>query len=391
MAKDGPARDTEGLWVRERDAFEPASDFYRWRDDLTGSARGKLLRFEAVREEHVLRGAARGWRVLYVSVGHTGREVAVSGLVYVPIGQPPEGGWPVISYAHGTTGITAAAAPSLNPLAELLKHPVLGTVSCFLQAGYAVVATDYEGLGTAGPHPYLHGFSLANSQIDAVRAGRQVTNTLSNVWVAMGQSEGGLSTLFTAAYAHTMAPELDYRGAVATAPPTEWSTLSSSASDLGRILTPLVLHAASYHDSSVDIEGWLNEDGRVLLYAWRTSFLQEPGTVLGTFLPLWGKPLLALAPGETTEMQAMRRLAAAVDYAPLEVPRQRLERPIMLAEGGNDELCVPGTVVRLAHDLRAKGSEVEYHFYPEAGHLTVPHVAFVDALEFVKRIAPTGC
>lgn len=370
-------------------AFEPATDFYRWQRDLTGSPRGTLLRSEPLSDTQLVRGAARGWRVLYVSIGHTGREVAVSGLVYVPKGVAPEGGWPVISYAHGTTGITAAAAPSLNPLAELLKHPVLGTASSFLEVGYAVVATDYEGLGTAGPHPYLHGFSLANSQIDAVRAGRKVTTTLSPVWVAMGQSEGGLSTLFTAAYATTMAPELDYRGAVATAPPTEWATLTSSTSDLGRVLIPLILHAASYHDASVDADGWLNEDGRDLLSAWRTSFLQEPGTVLGTFLPLWGKPLLALAPGEKTDMEAVRRLTAAVDYAPLEVPRQRLDRPVMLAEGGNDELCVPGTVVRLAHDLRAKGSEVDYHFYPEAGHLAVPHHAFVDALQFVRRIAPS--
>ncbi|MCV7166164.1 alpha/beta hydrolase family protein [Mycobacterium stomatepiae] len=66
-----------------------------------------------------------------------------------------------------------------------------------------------------------------------------------------------------------------------------------------------------------------------------------------------------------------------------------MDRPVMLAEGGNDELCVPGTVVRLAHDLRAKGSEVDYHFYPEAGHLAAPHHAFVDALQFVRRIAPS--
>ena len=332
--------------------------------------------------------AAQGWRVLYVSIGHAGQPIPISGLVYLPDGDEPSDGWPVISYAHGTTGITSVAAPSLNPLATVLGHQLMGTVSNFLGVGYAAVCTDYEGQGTAGPHPYLHGASLSSSQIDAVRAGRQVTENLSTTWVAMGQSEGGLSTVFTASTATATAPELDYRGAVATAPPTEWATLVSTTTNLGRILTPLILHAATYYDPSLRIEDWLNDDGRVLLDAWRTSYLQDPGTVLETFLPMHGKPLLALAPGESTDSEASQRLSEAIDTDALEVPRGRLDRPILLAEGGSDEFCVPGTGRRLADDLRAAGGDVDYHFYPETGHLDVPYAAATETESFVRRIAP---
>lgn len=369
----------------QNDSFPAAEEFYEWEQELTGTPRGTLLRHEALTADRLVPGAARGHRVLYTSTGHAGDKVAVSGLVYLPTGGRPTGGWPVISYAHGTTGIIPAAAPSLRPNAQVLAHPLLGPASLFLDAGYAVVCTDYEGLGTRGPHPYLHGPSLSSSQIDAVRAARHLTEELSTAWVAVGQSEGGLSTLFSAATATAVAPELDYRGAVATAPPTEWATLSESTTDLGRILTPLMLHAAGYHDVSAD-HTWLNEDGRTLAQAWRTSYLHEPGTVMETFMTMYGKPLLVLAPGETTDAQAAARLGSSVDYSGLEVPRGRLDRPVLLAEGGADEFCVPGTGERLARDLRAAGSEVEYCFYPGTGHLDVPGAASADTLPFVQRI-----
>ncbi len=59
-----------------------------------------------------LRGAARTELVLYRSTGVTGKAVAVSGTVSIPKGTAPRGGWPVISYAHGTTGIADQCAPS---------------------------------------------------------------------------------------------------------------------------------------------------------------------------------------------------------------------------------------------------------------------------------------
>ena len=41
-----------------------------------------------------------------------------------------------------------------------------------VDAGYVVAATDYEGLGTPGVHPYLVGESEGRSVLDAARAAR---------------------------------------------------------------------------------------------------------------------------------------------------------------------------------------------------------------------------
>src|ERR1700677_1252030 len=38
--------------------------------------------------------------------------IAVSGALYLPRGAPPEGGWPLLAWAHGTVGIADVCAPS---------------------------------------------------------------------------------------------------------------------------------------------------------------------------------------------------------------------------------------------------------------------------------------
>ena len=52
--------------------------------------------------------------VLYSSRTPQGAKTAVSGSVSVPKGKVPKGGWPVITWAHGTTGVADACAPSRN-------------------------------------------------------------------------------------------------------------------------------------------------------------------------------------------------------------------------------------------------------------------------------------
>jgi len=68
--------------------------------------------------------------------------------------------------------------------------------------GYAVVMTDYEGLGdSTGPQPYVHGASLARQVVDMLRASRTIINGSSspcswnNQLFLMGYSEGGYVTM----------------------------------------------------------------------------------------------------------------------------------------------------------------------------------------------------
>jgi Secretory lipase len=103
----------------------------------------------------------------------TGNAVATSGI----IAEPP-GGFPVISWAHGTVGVADLCAPSRDhPTSQ--AHPmnvyVHTLLNAFLCEGWAVVMTDYEGLGTTDRrHPHLLGVSEAAGVLDIVRAARRL-------------------------------------------------------------------------------------------------------------------------------------------------------------------------------------------------------------------------
>ena len=146
--------------ARAQSAFysAPASD--------VAGAEGTLVRQEPMTGAPL---GASAYRVLYRSRDPNGKPILVSGVIVVPQGPPPPGGRPIIAWAHPTTGIVPRCAPSL---AIFIFQQIQG-LRPFVERGYVVAATDYPGLGTPGPHPYLVGISEARAVIDSVRVARQ--------------------------------------------------------------------------------------------------------------------------------------------------------------------------------------------------------------------------
>ena len=182
--------------------------FYKPPSPLPGKGHGGLIWARKLTGTAALKGGAGNRLVLYRSTGVDGKPVAVSGTVSVPKGQAPKGGWPVITWGHGTTGIADACAPSRdsasNPAHGLIAYayPLLQR---WLKAGYAVVRTDYEGLGTPGDHPYLIGRSEGYSMLDTVRAARKLDKRLGRRVIIAGHSQGGQAALWAA----SLAPQVD--------------------------------------------------------------------------------------------------------------------------------------------------------------------------------------
>src|SRR5271163_3907619 len=144
------------------DAATAQTAFYRAPPSAVAGEPGTLVRKE------LINGAPLGattYRVLYRSTGLDDKPILVSGVVIVPPGDPPPGGRPIVAWAHPTSGVVSRCAPSL---AIFLFEQIQGLRS-FVRDGYVVAATDYPGLGTVGPHPYLVGTSEARAVIDSVR------------------------------------------------------------------------------------------------------------------------------------------------------------------------------------------------------------------------------
>ncbi|MFN8025549.1 MAG: lipase family protein [Acidimicrobiia bacterium] len=181
---------------------------------------------------------AKAWKVLYHSRSLAGDDIAVSGVIVVPDGKAPAGGRPVISWAHGTHGIADNCAPSrVNDWV-----PRMPAIKSLVEQGYVVAATDYEGLGTPGTHPYLVGESEARGTLDVVRAARNLPGSdASAQTVVWGHSQGGQASLFAGEIAPTYAPELDLRGIVAGAPVTDVAAMFPAASTIPATLGFVVM------------------------------------------------------------------------------------------------------------------------------------------------------
>jgi len=193
-------------------------------DTPTNNIKNPVVKVDAYTSTNLGTVAAESSILTYKMLGQSGQEVQATSLVFTPNTPPPAGGWPIVVWAHGTTGVADACAPSKAALADSTKD----LISKLLAAGYVVVAPDYEGLGTPGIHPFLNVKSEAFSITDAVVATRKYLlqrNLLtSKKWLTVGHSQGGHAALSAAQYASRA--QLDYKGTVAVAP----------ASNLGFIL-----------------------------------------------------------------------------------------------------------------------------------------------------------
>lgn len=189
----------------------PAPAFYSAPRALSRTRPGDLLGKQPF-DGYQLPPGATATRILYHSLDADGRDVATSGFVLVPAGTAPAGGWPVIAWAHGTSGVGRQCAPSLM---KDVYYGELGLAE-MLRAGFAVVGTDYHGLGTPGMHQYVSKIAQVHDVIYSVPAARAAVPSLGRRWVADGHSQGGMAA-WGVAEAESTLNDPGYLGAVSVA------------------------------------------------------------------------------------------------------------------------------------------------------------------------------
>lgn len=126
--------------------------------------------------------------------------------------------------AHGTSGVFAECAPS--HVRNLWAH--FSAPYALALAGFAVVASDYAGLGVArgfdgAPvvHPYLAAPAAANDVLYAAAATRAAfPRALADHFAVVGHSQGGAAA-WAAAQQQLVARVPGYLGAVTVAPVTD--------------------------------------------------------------------------------------------------------------------------------------------------------------------------
>jgi dipeptidyl aminopeptidase/acylaminoacyl peptidase len=312
------------------------------------------------------------YRVMYMSESVTNHPVVVTGVIAVPNGTPPAGGFPVVTWGHGTNGMADVCAPSLAPGSAVPEANAL------LDQGWVVTASDYQGEGTPGLMPYLAGVSAARNTIDIVRAAQQLPAAhASSRYVVWGHSEGGQTAMFALHIGAAYAPTLKLQGVVAGAPPSQFSLIykflqsspyryyllmaagglnaayGNKAAPLSQLLTPLGLKYAA--DLDKGCSGYLAQ----LLDNIQTTTLvkADPFTV-----PAWKKLLQANDPQNFTTPSAA---------------------PLLMIQGGADEQIPVVSTQILATHLCNIGQDLERWIYPGQSHAGVIGPSTADMVHWI--------
>ena len=185
----------------------PLTSFYDTPHPLPPGKPGELIRSEPI-DQYNLPYELSALRILYHSRTANGEDVPVSAVVLVPDGKPPARGWPVIAWAHEFRGGARQCAPSL--MKNLGAGPIL---AMYANLGYAVVATDYSGLGADSGKPVLDMQSNALDVMYSVVAARAAVKEIGPKWIAVGPFEGGMAAL---AVAESEVRDPSYLGSIAT-------------------------------------------------------------------------------------------------------------------------------------------------------------------------------
>lgn len=343
----------------------------------SAATHGDLVSVKKTRPVATLKGAAKDLTVTYLTKGVGGKLVPVTGTVAFPKGTAPKGGWPVLTWAHGSTGIADKCAPSVRGKRELV-HPMLLTL---LKSGFVVVRTDYEGLGTPGVHPFFVGTSEGRSVLDIVRAARKLDQNVGRRVVIAGHSQGGHAALWAAALAPKWTPELKVGGTVAFAPAShigeQASVLRSLDTTSYSPLAALVVRGADAAKPSLGIESALTDRARALWPEIETKCFGEL-----TAADSWGG------------LKASELFRPEPDAAPLlaflnanDPETLTIRGAVLLLQGGADSSSLPAFTDALASDLLGRGTKLTYATYPELNHgtITTDAKSVGDALAFIAK------
>ncbi len=323
----------------------------------------------------------REWRVSYSSrSGIDNHPVVVTGVVLVPAGAPPAGGWPVVSFGHGTTGVGDQCAPSRSPT----LRGELGALLPLVALGYLVTATDYEGLGSPGPHPYLLPLAAGRDVIDAVRAARALVPQASARWLSVGISQGGQASWAAAELVPDWGRGLDFLGSVAFAPAVNLAPLIANVPDR---LSPtqkgayiLLLTTLRLLHPELDYADYLSGSALVRTLTVDSVCVNDFGVA----------PNADFIPRSPGVLPRARQWLAEIS-----LPRQRAAGPLLVIQGLADDTVEPAWTTSAVQRACALGDTVDYLTYPGVGHPATlagagAALAWV-AGRFAGRPAPHTC
>lgn len=320
---------------------------------------GRLIRAEAF--ERGVPPGAKGWRILYTTTHDDGSPAVASALVVTP---DAPGFHRVVSWAHGTTGTAPTCAPSLQE--EPFKSGGMFALALLVAEGYAVVATDYVGLGATGPHAYLVGRESAQAVLDATRAARQLrAANLARQTVLWGHSQGGQAVLWASQIAADYAPELAIVGTAAFSPVDDLPALVSTIPYIrgGSVMASFVVNAYAAVYADVRTGDYVRVGSEVAVAEFSKRCLESPGT----YASILSVAAMSADPNIFATDPRIGPLGARLRE---NIPKP--DGPLLVVQGRTDPLIDPRIQTAwVKHACSTSDAVIDYRMLPKDDHVSM--------------------
>lgn len=350
--------------------------FYSTAANFTESKPGDLLKLQRI-DASTLKNAANQtlYKMQYTTVDLDGSLAPCSGFIALP-STPQKEKHRLLAWAHGTSGLEERCAPSTSP--TLYDAPI----DKFLAKGYAIVGTDYVGLGNNyTTHKYLSASAQASDVYYSTLAARKAFgNMLSEAWMSYGHSQGGGVSWKLAESAHVK-NDKNYLGTVAMSPAThiveaglvQYDTFSYPA--IAAALQPSLSRA--YPNN---VTGNILSDVSFKRFQLEKQAQMCGSTVFSMFVTLDKAQVV----NKTAVAEMMPQFEA---WQSREAPAlgDKSPAPVLVIQGLSDDLVQPNTTVDAVETSKRAGNDVKLSLYKGQDHAGVikaasdEYVAWIDA------------
>ena len=316
-------------------------------------------------------------RFMYQSKTSTGSLVPVSGYVLWPYTtRSYHGGYPVVAWAHGTSGCTPESAPSnIKHLWNHFQAPYQLALN-----GYVVVATDYAGLGVGNhangqsiPHEYITGPAQANDIAFSIIAAQAAFPELSREFIVLGSSLGG-GAAWAFAQRLVNEPMAGHLGTIALSPVTQLLNLDLDSETMP-ILILLLTPSLTANYSNFKPEDILTAEGCQSL----RTYLALNGCNNLLFQLATQKPnLLNLTWHTNTHIQQWQSLAASGG--------KPISGPLLVIQGQDDPIISTRSVTGAVNETvkaHPQSSQIEYCLLPNVTHASAMYAGQQIYLDWI--------
>lgn len=363
--------------------------FYEVAAKDSKSSPGTLLKLEKTTDttKYLLPPSTALSRFIYQSETLSGSPVPVSAFILWPYSprRQPDGGHPVVAWAHGTSGLAANTAPS--HLKNLWQH-YLAPYQIALQ-GYVVVGTDYAGLGVSKDgsgrdimHEYLASPAQANDVVYSVAAAQSAFSELSKQFVVIGHSQGG-GAAWSVAQKADLTPIPGYLGAVPISPYTK---VSEEETDIMDLLVAIICSGMTVAFPEFKLSDMLTEEGENRVIAVH----QTNAAVYSAMALLSGVKLLKPNSRDNATFRKQQQLTSNGG--------KPIAGPMLIIHGKADPVLIVAAVESAVKKTAEVSSEawIEYVALPNVSHeaaLTAAQSVWMDWIgdRFAGRELKPGC